>query len=612
MEHGTILPLGRFDGAYLTPTFVAARLAAAAAQAGSSDYHLNPGTGPKPGAALTQAAVLVPLVRHEDGLTVLLTRRTDHLAHHAGQIAFPGGRREPEDPDAIAAALRETHEELGIPPARVTVIGTLGPYVTSTGYEVIPVVGLLDPPVELAPDPHEVADAFEVPLAFLVDPANHQRHFRDTASGERRHFYAMPWGERYIWGATAGMLVSLARLLAPPEPGRRIAPPAWLTEPAILGLCRALGAARFVGGAVRDTLLGRAIGDLDLATPLPPAEVMARAARAGFRAVPTGLDHGTVTVLAGTGKIEVTTLRRDVETDGRHAVVAFTRDWAADAARRDFTMNALYLDDEGGVWDPLGQGIEDCLAGRVRFVGDPAARIAEDRLRALRFYRFQAHYGREPADPAARAAASAAADKLDLLSGERVRDELLKLLSAADPVPVLHLMRADGVLDRLLPGAASLDRLAALIPVEPAIDPLRRLAALLPGNAAPMLAERLKLANRERDRLLALTASEPTMVLGQGIAAQRRLIYRLGTDIYLDRVLLQTGGQAAGLAELARSWSPPVLPVGGADVLALGVAPGKRVGALLAALEAWWIDEDFRPDRARLLDRLAALAGGAE
>ena len=219
MERRQILSPGQFDGSYLTAEFVIERLTAALAlpPAGrlSGDHDLNPDFVPS--AAPTQAAVLVPLIRRPDGLTVLLTQRTAHLKDHAGQISFPGGRAEPEDADPTATALRETFEEVGLPADRVRVIGRLDTYMTGTGYEVAPVVGLIEPPFPVSPDPFEVAEVFEVPLAFLVDPANHQRHSREAVggTGRRRFFYAMPYQDRYIWGATAGMLVNLSRLLQP-------------------------------------------------------------------------------------------------------------------------------------------------------------------------------------------------------------------------------------------------------------------------------------------------------------------------------------------------------------------------------------------------------------
>ncbi len=218
MEQATILSARPFDGSYLTPDFVARRLsggpAAPTEQTVAGDWHLNPGAWPDVPLALTEASVLVPLIGRPEGLTVLLTRRTDDLAQHAGQVAFPGGRREPEDRDEVAAALRETLEEIGLPPSHVRVLGRLAAYTTRTGYRVTPVVGLVAPPFPLAADPREVAEIFEVPLEAIVDPANHQRHCREDG-GQRRYFYVIPWRDKYIWGATAGMLVNLARSLAP-------------------------------------------------------------------------------------------------------------------------------------------------------------------------------------------------------------------------------------------------------------------------------------------------------------------------------------------------------------------------------------------------------------
>jgi len=398
----------------------------------------------------------------------------------------------------------------------------------------------------------------------------------------------------------------------PAQPARRIAPPPWLAQPAIHTLLSLLGDARFVGGAVRDTLLNRPVGDLDLATPLPPQEVLERLTAHGIRGVPTGLEHGTVTALLAGHSIEITTLRRDVETDGRHAVVAFTSDWAADARRRDFTLNALYLDVAGDVWDPVG-GLADLAAGRIRFIGDPAARLEEDVLRVLRFYRFQAHYGRTRPDPAARAACAAHADRLDRLSGERVRGELLKLLTADDPVPVLHAMEADGVLRRLLPMPVNPQRLARLLPLEPYGDGLRRLAALLPSGSHEPVADRLKLSTADRDRLARLTGGVAPPALDADERAQRHALYHLGTPLYRDLILLAAAGTpretpVTTLLALADAWHPPALPVGGADVLAAGIPAGPAVGRLLAALENWWIDGDFKADRAACLAKLHALA----
>jgi poly(A) polymerase len=398
------------------------------------------------------------------------------------------------------------------------------------------------------------------------------------------------------------------------SPVRRIDPPSWLQRSAVHAVYDAIGDGRFVGGAVRDTLLGRKVGDLDLATPLPPEAVMARLDKAGIRYVPTGLSHGTITALAGHEPVEITTLRRDVETDGRRAVVAFTDSWAEDAERRDFTMNALYLDGDGNVFDPV-QGLDDCLAGRVRFVGDAGQRIEEDVLRLLRFYRFVAHYDSGPADATARAACRDAAPKLPGLAGERVRNELLKLLIAPDPAPIAALMVEDRVLRWILPEPANTARLAALAAIEPEPDPIRRLAALLPPGDATPVTERLRLSVKQRERLLDLTGRKAPPDPEADDRAQRRALHRLGRERYRDLVLLDTAtrGDATPLPRLlalAEQWDDPSLPVAGADALALGIRPGKPVGDLLRAVEAWWIDQDFRPGRKECLEALARLKGG--
>ncbi len=247
------------------------------------------------------------------------------------------------------------------------------------------------------------------------------------------------------------------------------------------------GEARFVGGCVRDTLLKRPIGDIDIATPLPPEEVMRRLAAARIKAVPTGLAHGTVTAVVEGRAFEITTLRRDVETFGHRARVAFTADWEADSRRRDFTMNALFLAADGEVLD-YHDGLGDLRRGKVRFVGDPETRIREDVLRLLRFYRFHAWYGRGAADRAARAACRALAPLVPTLSGERVQAETMKLLRAPDPLPSLALMAKDGVLAQIVPVARPLRALRRLVRIEPAPDPLRRLAVLAADGAGELAA----------------------------------------------------------------------------------------------------------------------------
>ena len=373
---------------------------------------------------------------------------------------------------------------------------------------------------------------------------------------------------------------------------------------------------RLVGGCVRDAVLDRPVKDIDLATPEPPERVMARLGEAGIKAVPTGLAHGTVTAVIGGWSAQITTLRRDVETDGRHAIVAFTDDWEIDARRRDLTINALYCDPDGAVYDPVG-GLADLEAGRVRFVGDPDRRIAEDGLRILRFFRFHAWYGRGAPDAAGLAACARSAGTLAALSGERVSAELLRLLAAPDPTAVVAVMASSGIPAVALPEARNPDRLAALVrlergDIEP--DPQRRLAAVLGADAAiaGAVARRLRLPNEVRDRLVFLAEPPVPPVANMDAGAARRALYRLGRERYVDLVLLwHAGGALAAAAqtllEIARTWTPPALPLRGADVLAMGGVKGPEVGRLLAAVEAWWEADDFRADRSGCLRKLEAL-----
>lgn len=397
-------------------------------------------------------------------------------------------------------------------------------------------------------------------------------------------------------------------------------PPAWIRARETRRLLAALAAAgieaRFVGGAVRNSLLGRAstrIDDIDVATPARPEAVLAALERAGIRAVPTGLSHGTVTAVFQAARpprrFEITTLRRDVETDGRHAIVAFDADWATDAARRDFTINAIYLAPDGAVFDPVG-GRADLAARRVRFVGDPARRLAEDALRLLRYYRFEARFGAGVGDAEARAACRAAIPQLPGLSAERVARELLGLLAAPEPIRALTLMREDGVLAAVLPEADRLDRLRRLIALK-ATDPLLRLAALVSRDAG--LGARLRLSRADQTRLAGLMVPsrlDPTA----DARAQRLALYRLGAAGYRDIVLLLAAEGRLGRARLAAlfkavaDWSPPVFPLGGADVAALGIPEGPRVGRLLASVRAWWEAGDFVAGRDQCLAKLAELA----
>ena len=393
-----------------------------------------------------------------------------------------------------------------------------------------------------------------------------------------------------------------------------------MTAPETVQVMTALGEARFVGGAVRNALLGVPVVDVDIAVPMPPQEALARLKAKGIKAIETGLDHGTITAIAGRHAFEITSLRRDVETDGRHAKVAFTDDWAEDAARRDFTINALYAAADGTIFD-YATGVEDLVAGRVRFMGDPRTRIAEDYLRVLRLFRFHAWYGRGEIDAEGLRAAAEAGPKLKTLSAERVAKELLRLLEAKRPGPVLRVMAATGILPELLPEALQLPRLERLTELDAEqgfpCDPVLRLAALLPDSreAAHAVADRLRLSNADRSRLEDVLGSEP--VSAQLSAQQvRRLLYKLGAASFRDKLLLQWAGSRNApamawrmLLDMAENYRRPRFPLTGHDVMAAGVPEGPELGRVLAALEAWWMDGDFMADEGALRERLKTMIG---
>jgi len=365
--------------------------------------------------------------------------------------------------------------------------------------------------------------------------------------------------------------------------------PRFLSDPPLATIFAVLPEARLVGGAVRDLLAGLPVSDIDLATPRAPDAVMQTLLDAGLRAIPTGLDHGTVTAVVAGTPVEITTLRRDVETDGRRAVVAFTDDWRVDAARRDFTINALSMTRDGLVFDYFG-GIDDLRRGRVRFVGDPSARIAEDYLRIMRYFRFHARYGKEPPDATTVAAIRGGLAGLATLSPERVWMELKRLLATPDPSAAVALMAKLGVLDSVLPEGADPVALTRLTLADALSDPLLRLAALLTGDAES-LSDRLKLSNDERERLAALLAG-PVPRPDDDNAALRRLLADTEPAILIDRAWL-AGGDAREWAALRARLAAiprPVFPLEGRDVLALGVLPGPRVGELLRAVRAWWLE----------------------
>ena len=389
---------------------------------------------------------------------------------------------------------------------------------------------------------------------------------------------------------------------------------------------------RFVGGCVRDALCGRPVHDIDIATTAAPERVVELLESAGLGVVPTGLDHGTVTAVSDGRPFEITTLRVDVETDGRRARVAFVDDWLADATRRDFTINALSSTLDGDVYDPF-QGIDDLSRGLVRFVGIARERIEEDLLRLLRYFRFFAHYGRPPPDTAALAACRALAPELPRLSGERVRDEILRILAAPEPADVIVLMRGERVLEHVLPEAGDAGRLRMMSWLEgralklPSVspDPLRRLAALLESDAtgAAAVAARLRLSNAETTRLTALAEGPGAFTDGLGEDDLRRALRKLGPELVRDLVLLDWAAVVAvnprqpstrtrawtDILEAAEAWTPIDFPLKGRDALALGIPAGPEVGRLLSATEAWWDAGGCRDDRDACLAKLKALAG---
>lgn len=417
-------------------------------------------------------------------------------------------------------------------------------------------------------------------------------------------------------------------------PVGKIPPQPWMTAPETCMLIDALCAdgaeVRFVGGCVRDAILKRQVRDIDIAVPEPPDKVIALLNKAGLKAIPTGIEHGTVTAVVEKAVFEITTLRVDVESYGRRARVAFTDDWKMDAARRDFTINALSCTPEGDIYDYFN-GLDDLGHGRIRFVGNPSERIEEDRLRLLRFFRFYAHYGRPPPDPEALAACRDHARSLALLSGERVRVEMFRMLMAPDPADVLQLMQGNGVLDHVLPEGSRIDRLRMLtwldsraIRYESVVpDPVRRLAALLETDVrgADAIAHRFRMSNAHRRRLAAIL--EPGYTVNPSVEPRRirRALHRLGPAAVRDLALLNWADELAtagrlphsrtegwiALIEAAAAWTPQVFPLKGRDVRAFGINHGPRVGAMLRGVEAWWEENDYRPDRAACLDKLRSL-----
>ena len=375
---------------------------------------------------------------------------------------------------------------------------------------------------------------------------------------------------------------------------------------------------RAVGGVVRNALLGLPVADIDIATTAEPPEVMRLASAAGLGVAETGIDHGTVTVVADRHAFEVTTLRRDVSTDGRRAIVAFTRDWAQDAGRRDFTINALYCDAAGHVYDPLG-GYPDLAARRVRFIGDAVARIREDYLRILRFFRFSAQYGEGPLDAAGLAASTRERDGLSRLSPERIRQEFVRVLVARRAVAHVEAMHSHGILACVLPAAPRTSLLARVAAIEAghglASDAALRLAALAVAVVEDVtrLEAALRLSGEERAVLRLATVPDAYLQAAPQTSAGKALLYREGPANY-RRLVILSWARAISAAPRDHLWSaaltlpdrwlPPRFPIDGGDVMARGLPSGPAVGAALAELKSWWIAADFSPGRVALLERL--------
>jgi len=402
----------------------------------------------------------------------------------------------------------------------------------------------------------------------------------------------------------------------------KLARKAWMVAPETLAVMAALGDSgkepRFVGGCVRDALANRNVVDIDIATPLLPQEVMAHLAAAKIKCVPTGLSHGTVTAIVDGKPFEVTTLRVDVNPLGRHAEVEFTDDWRADAARRDFTINAMSANLEGDVFDPFG-GIEDLRMGRIVFVGDPDKRIEEDVLRILRFFRFFAHFGQGLPDAAALKACAKQAGKIARLSVERIRQETFRLLESDRCAIVWDLMLRTGVLTHFLPEATNIKALDRLLTLEHDHHShafvLRRLAAALdvPPAGVENLVQGLKLSNEQADQLLTMIEPPMDVTTRMTESAVRRLVYTLGNDMARSLLLLaaaKTGenGNLDALYNVATAFRAPRLPVVGDDLIKLGWPQGPALGQTLHALEDWWIAKDFAPGRTECLEKLKAEA----
>ncbi|MFA6280502.1 MAG: CCA tRNA nucleotidyltransferase [Bdellovibrionales bacterium] len=392
----------------------------------------------------------------------------------------------------------------------------------------------------------------------------------------------------------------------------------WVRDEGLLPIQKAIRAAggeiRVVGGAVRDAFMGQATQDIDAATTLPPESVIKALTAAGIKVVPTGLAHGTITAIIDHKGYEITTLRRDLQTDGRHATVAYTDDWQEDAARRDFTFNALYLKETGEIVDYFN-GREDLAARLVRFIGDPAQRIDEDSLRILRAFRFLAQLStpEQPAqlDDKALEACQLKASHLTTLSGERLWKEMAALLRTEAPILALQIMIKAGVMGYILPEGKNTSKLDNLIELEKSVsisaNAITRLAALLDHGAAASVAKRFRLSNIERDGLLALESLAPALLAPLSAFDLRQKLYENGKEVVQAALLLAAaGGEPHDLPVLwaqVQSWKKPAFPLRGEDLLKQGHAAGPRLGQALKKTEAWWCGQDFAPDHQACLQK---------
>ena len=407
---------------------------------------------------------------------------------------------------------------------------------------------------------------------------------------------------------------------------KKLANQIWLKAAETRAVMEALeadgGTARFVGGCVRNALLGEPVTDVDIASTETPDRAQALLEAKGLKVIPTGIEHGTVTAVAEGRHFEITTLRVDVATHGRHADVEFTGDWLEDAKRRDFTMNALYADKDGTLHDPLG-GQDDLKARVVRFIGDPHERIREDYLRILRFFRFHAWYGKGEPDAASLKACAEEKEGMKQLSGERIRVELFKTLTADEAPAAFRQMAASGVLSEVLPEASKLDRFENLVRIErdqlftAEPSPVLRLAAMLDLDEAGVdaLADRLKFSNKDRERLTAMLTDTTKIVCYLSMREVRRALYNMGLELFKDRVMLGWAGerpdhnafQWRAMLAMADSWEKPQLPLDGAMMKAAGVPEGPEMGRVYREVEEWWVDSDFTDDEFSIIERLKAV-----